>query len=507
MAYGGTYQLSLADSRFDNMIYATDLLKQRLDSTRKKNPEKPIKSSDVESTHISYVSRSFKPHIPVKHEYIRVSAQGNSTSISADRKTLTFTLPSTSDFLSDIVFHVKVKSVGSATNSTILYRFCDYLGIRLFEKVTLKYKGLVVDEYTSEDMQFYDKFEIKDDNRPGWEKCVGQQETKYAEFNNYYQQYTNVFMYKDGPQSSKYMHETFDLFIPAIFWFCKSPECAIKNKFIGTSERSIEIQINKLSNILKSYNGINLKSNTAFGAEIPLALSSLDVEINMYANQIYVSPDLGEIYSRSGNISLIRVHKQQKQIVNTPSGEILLNSLKFPIENIKFGFRDTDNKDDFNRWFLYGKPKTRVNLTKLYVNIVRWDPDPMTEAIETIPKESYETSSLEPVVSQLGLLSSGIEIYPIIDDKFYNAYFPLRYQGDKKTITPKDRCVYAIYFGLKPGKSTPSGYFTASTTRELYLKYNGNTISTSDPHELVICSDAINILVNIEDSIKLAFNL
>jgi hypothetical protein len=80
-------------------------------------------------------------------------------------------------------------------------------GVRLLKKVTFHSDQVIIDEYNRDDVIANSKFFMNEEQKRGWEKCIGQQEKKEANY------YANGFVanlyYKDGYQTPKLFHDTF----------------------------------------------------------------------------------------------------------------------------------------------------------------------------------------------------------------------------------------------------------------------------------------------------------
>jgi hypothetical protein len=80
----------------------------------------------------------------------------------------------------------------------------------------------------------------------------------------------------------------------------------------------------------------------------------------LYINNIFVNPEIHDIFIKRIGFSLIRVHRQQTIRTNKASEQILLNNLKWPVETIYCGMRPTANTDVTSTtmltdWHRYGE--------------------------------------------------------------------------------------------------------------------------------------------------------
>lgn len=112
-----------------------------------------------------------------------------------------------------------------------------------------------------------------------------------------------------------------------------------------------------------------------------------------------------------------------------------------------------------------------------------------------------------PVIKDIEIKAHGIIIYRNTHETFYNSYLPYRF-GNKMN-TPDDRGWYQINFNFNPGDHDPSGHINLSTAREFYINFTSrteNSISTSNPVEMIVLADAINFLLVKEGTAVLRYS-
>lgn len=74
----------------------------------------------------------------------------------------------------------------------------------------------------------------------------------------------------------------------------------------------------------------------------------------LWINNIFVNPEIHDIFIKRIGFSLIRVHRLQVIRVNKASDNLLLNQLKWPIETLYLGMRPTDNINTASTLMLTG---------------------------------------------------------------------------------------------------------------------------------------------------------
>ena len=302
MSQSGIFNLVLRDERFDPYFTASDYLRKRLTAIRAKRAEKGFENvqptfADLERSHIMYLRSLYQPFVAVACEYVRVQSSGDNSVLTNAGGKVEFTFPTYGHFTSDIVFHVRFADIGTAAPvlspapaPSPRYRFCAYPGMRLFRKVTYKSDQVMIDDYERDEVSLRNKFMIGVDQRSGWDRGLGQQELKTAEYFNS-NGFTGCVQYKDGLQTLKFLQESQDLWIPAQFHSCRDASHALLNDLIPNTQRTVEIELAPLREIVQQRNQLS-------GDVEPLAFDRVRMKIDMYVNNIFVNPEIGRASCR-----------------------------------------------------------------------------------------------------------------------------------------------------------------------------------------------------------------
>jgi hypothetical protein len=120
--------------------------------------------------------------------------------------------------------------------------------------------------------------------------------------------------------------------------------------------------------------------------------------------------------------------------------------------------------------------------------------------------QAFEASTLDPIISTIGVTAHGIALYKPANITFYNSYLPTRYMATSQNVTAGDASLWLIPFCTNPGGFAPTGYYNLSTGRELYINYTG-AISVAEPAEMVTTMSALNFLMRKGDSCILRYAL
>lgn len=474
---------------------------------------------DIAKTHINYVSRTYKPHVMVASEYIKVNAEGSTGRIGAAGGSATFKLPpNAGSFTSDIAFRVVIDPVRAADVATsaagagfnAAVRYCAYPGLRLLEKVEFTSDGQPIDDYTSLDAAFVNKFEVGKDRRAAFDRAVGQGALEELNF-NHVARATGVQYVRRGPQTVRTTQPKLEMFIPAMFDFCKSPDAALFNDDGNDTQREITLTLAPLADILFAYD--ESTTNPGLGPVAPpdsplaplplLASASVNVKIEMYVNNLYIPTEVRDVFSSRMGFSLIRVHKRQTKSVDQVNERgILLDKFKFPTEHMYVAFRRKANLNDPDHWHLMGYDDAPTDPLEQIIALCG-----RNDAGLTVRRPVRRVSSLAPLVTGVSMEEHGNILIPTLAPTFFSSHLPGRYANTHRgaVYAPDDRAAMLIPFAMHPGQDQPSGHLNLSTARELYLKYQSDSIDSANPAQLVICAQALNFLRRQGDKLALEY--
>ncbi len=509
---GGVFSLVLRDQRFDSFLDASDYLRQRLDAIRLRrkregHPNVQPTFIDIERTHVLYIHAAYRPYVATAAEYTKVQPSGDCTGFITDSGgTCDFTFPIYGHFTSDMAVHVRFAPVGSLTATaptaqTPYYRYCALPGVRLFDLTEFKSDSVLVDDYTPEDVILSSDFFVTSDARPGWERCNGQQALQEADY--LANGFTGCLIFRDGPQTPKLYQPAFDMFVPIQFGFCRDASAALLNDLIPNTQRTITIHLGRLSNIVEAL--IPDPQNVHHLMPTPLNFTKLKFEINLYVNNLYVNPEIHDVFASRVGFSLIRVHRRQRNQLQSAKGSFLMDQLKFPAEYFMLGFRLRSLATDFDRWYLMGAPPVRTDANKLVAPAMIWNSQ--LNMCQLVCREATEVSGLASLVQDLGVTAHGITLYPELPSVFYSSYLPIRYSLNSLVVSPADPGAFLVNFCLYPGKFNPSGYYNLSAGRELYVNFQLADDVGPGVVEMITSMAAVNFLIRRGDACSLRFSM
>lgn len=514
MSTGGIFTLITNDGKQDRMLMASALLSQRLHAIRQARAEKGESDTnptltDIERTHVLFMHAHFKPFAAIGYEYNKIP---NSNATLGSK--VQFSIPQFGDFFSDMVVHLKFTAPSTSFTGTAadasdvaLYRWCEYPGERVLQKVSFDVNGNPLDEYYPDTYNFHRQFRVSQDKLTGWCRNMGQELPKEGQF--IYPESGTAAPFparacvsvRDGHQTYKQTHSDLELFVPILFWFNTDPRLAIPSVAIPYGQRFLNIDLATKEQLLRVI--VNPAATTALTA--PTVTSPTLTNCDLYINNIFVNPDIHDIFIARIGFTLVRVHRRQVTNVNKASDSILLQQLKWPIETIYLGIRPTANQTintdvastgdqtsvidpQMEDWHRYGEI-TNAQQANANYNGVGTD---------------FHLKSEANHVSKLSITVHGIHIYNDIPAQFFNSYVPYHY-GGFNINTPTDPGVFMITFNLYPGTYQPSGHINVSRAREFYLSYTSSYVGSSTTADVVVNASAINFLLISDGSAVLRY--
>ncbi|ARA72066.1 hypothetical protein BNJ_00237 [Kaumoebavirus] len=168
----------------------------------------------------------------------------------------------------------------------------------------------------------------------------------------------------------------------------------------------------------------------------------------LYINNIFVNPEVHDIYIRRIGFTLIRVHRRQSIRLDKSQDEKLLNNMKWPIETMYIGARPTANLSSVTDWHKF------VQVTNNTINVPAVIPNsspPPTHQV-VVATAQYQTHT--PTLQTVTISAHSIPIYNQIPAQFFNSYIPTTY-GGHNINAPEDAGLLMVTFNLYPGSYQP----------------------------------------------------
>lgn len=388
MSTGGIFTLITNDGKQDRLMQATQLLNKRLltiEQARARDPK--IKDptptlADIEQTHIIFVNAHFKPFAAIGYEYSKTNPQSGATRLGGSE--IQFSIPQFGDFFNDMALHIKLGSV-TAVNAAYwtdpvnnpargeeLVRYVNYAGQRLTRNIKFDVNANPLDKYDTNVINMHQKFFVTPNKVAGWNRNIAQQMPHVgfqdvnsvggpsASFTGRGAGVRQQVSFVDGYQTPKPQQPALEVFQPLLFWFNEDPRLSIPSVCIPYGQRFIYVELCRPEELLQHLGAYpELDDPAAYPVVAP------DVEIcELYINNIFVNPEIHDIYIKRIGFNLIRTHIVQTQIATKSEDGFLLNSLKWPIETLYIGMRPKDNISTtdtkmLDSWNVYAQTTTR----------------------------------------------------------------------------------------------------------------------------------------------------
>ena len=495
----------------DQLLLANSLLRENIAEIKKRRAaagEADINPSlaDLERSHVLFVNSHHKPYVAIAFQYFKVSA--NNVTFNSD---VAISIPQYGDFFADMVAHVVVRAPTTSYSGAfstdadcVIYRHCDYPGERIFDQVNFEVNSNPIDSYTSETYVLHRQFCVPQDKLPAWERCMGQEAPAKATpalpiagGSAPVTAHTKTEVY-NGYQTYKRTHEDLQLWVPLLFWFNTDARLAFPSVSVPYGQRFITFSLTSADNI---YHAI---INPA--ADNPITSPKLSTPqistFDLYINNMFVLPEVHDIFIDRVAFTLVRVHRRQTQNLNKSSDSIHLVQLKWPIETLMFGFQPTVNR----------RANSNVSTRDSQESVVSADMEDWHRFCQVTNRTVSAAGVLgassdlnvkyeQPHITTLQLQAHSVDLFSVFPANFFNSYIPYRF-GGSDVCAPTDPGLYMYSFALHPGKYQPSGHFNTSRARELYLNYTSTFIGSEADRTATffVQAKAINFLLISEGS-------
>lgn len=348
MATAGIFTLITNDGKQDRMLMASQLLKRRLTAIRQARSAAGLKDTtptllDIERTHVLFMNAHFKPFAAIGFEYNKVAPDSGGPSLGS---TIRFSIPQFGDFFSDMCLYVRFNQAVYTPNAALgpedfdVFRYCDYPGERLCQNVKFDVNGNPLDEYTADVYNFHRQFLVQPNKETAWKRLVGQEVPHQAYLDQESQVQPNTrtkVEVCDGFQTPRATHPALEVLVPLLFWFNKDPRLAVPSVSIPYGQRFLHITLAKATDLLELVTPPNAVNDDGAYPQLTIA------DMHLFINNIFVNPEVHDIFIKRIGFTLIRVHRIQVQRVSDDNKNVLLNNMKWPIETLFVALKPVAN--------------------------------------------------------------------------------------------------------------------------------------------------------------------
>ena len=434
MTNGAVFQLISNDGKQDKILMATAFLNKRLAmiySARAADGQSDTTPTllDIEKTHVLFMNAHFKPFAAIGYEYMKTSPQSTQAALGTGGGQIVYSIPQYGDFFGDMAVHFVLNapsivrtddavatdtSNGGGASSAPGFRYCAYPGERLFSNVAISVNGNDLDSYTPNSTSMYRNFFVTPSRTLAWNRCMGQE----SPIDGWVRQpgtdstgatdaATGIFgastqsSYRmrsqllNGNQTPQLAPFSLDMWVPLLFWFNLDPRLAIPSVSIPSGQRYITLTLNAAS-LIYGLVPRGIGTWTAPRATLTAAANEVGAA-DLYINNIFVNPEVHDIFIQRVGFNLIRVHREHTASLQNASDNILLSSMKWPLETLYVGVRvtayaTTTTARHFDNWSSF---RTRT------VTAFAWNGVPVPYG--AVPLGNTGTAALTPSVSTNGV--------------------------------------------------------------------------------------------------------
>ncbi len=442
---------------------------------------------DIKNSHEIFLNSQFKPWVESTFEYSKTSVNSK----PQFGESVEFVVPSYGNFLSDMVFHIKIDKLMPESPEDKV-RYANMLGHKIIKKVKLFINNILIDEYPGEFYNAYYETYVSKDKKSAWLACIGQETAIEGEMvadpvNSHYRETKKIY---NGLQTLKNEQPVTELFIPLLFWFNLDKRNSILNNYnSGTVKIVIDLEqenqfITCLDTISELYNEKYIKPSI--------------LESELYTNHIFVSEEIQDIFTSRVGFNLIRIHKYAEINLDKDRDSIsLLSYLKYPTEEIIIYARPEENEKGIDSLNIWNKNKImNINYVKDCVVFQENGGD------YNIGINNFKIYETKEIFNCIELSFDGTTSYGADNPLFFSGYLPLI----SKNVFSKDNSIYYFPYNMMTREYNPSGYANLSKSKKINFYYESDFIEDKKNVKLYIHSIGINFLVFNNTSAMLNFS-
>lgn len=500
----------------ERFLTDTERLKNRLEELYLENLENAAETDstgsnratiyDIITTHNFYFKTFYKPFVACAHDYFKINSTfAASRALTNNGLKLEFALKDLNGyFINDQVLHIKFAAVGTQTTPSsenlpndpypaLRYKYCDLPGIRAVKQVTLYANELIIDQYTTEDLLLYYRTRLDSNKQPAWSNMLGQQQIKQGEYYNRDYFLNQVLQFTDGAQTAQPYQPELDLWIPLIFDYNLDVGRSLHNALLRSQQIRLVVELAPLDKLLQAIDPTD--------TIVPTGVQSHTItESSLYTKNIYLPPEINDLFTSRDNLSLIRVFRRQEKTLLTSAANLLLSGIKYPVEALTFGFRPSSNNTNttcaFTKWYKFCAISSKCFPIPAIINYAPSAP------VQRLVARTARIITETPIIDTLALKLHGNYLYMPTHEAFFANYTTATYPD---MVSTRSTGIYFISFAHYPLKYNPSGYINMDTAREIYLCYTSSYISNATPASVYISAKCINMLLYSDNYIKLKY--
>lgn len=451
---------------------------QRAQTGRISKESPTAKIADITTTHLLWIHRRFHPYVAMCHTFYATQVYSGTATLPAGGS-YQFDMEYAGEFYNKACVHVTFSSgtIGLDAGDAQYFAWSPMLGHKWIQDVEFRVNTSQLDKYDNHFMQSYYEFNVDEDSKPGYLRCIGQQVPEVARVEQFESAitatggvlgtvgYEEEVTVTNGPQTRKVTHDAIEMFIPLKFWWNYQSEESFCTLTVPNGQRIIKLNLEKLENLVQMYD----KDGTPIAYNVSKFTTRPEISnIELLVQNIYVNPDINDVYIDRIGFHLVRLHRYQDIVINSSSFNERLSLLKWPTEEIRIAIMPRENLTGtrIEDGFTYGvvSPQT-LNMAG------RWHGNPTT-AITTQLTATHRR--VYDILSTLTLTVQGMKLYDAFSAKFFKDFVPTKFSEERGRKVPRGNGWYMINFTAKPGNPQCAGHINISRSRETFLQ--GTTI-------------------------------
>ena len=476
----------------------------------------------------------------------------------------------------DLAENLLTPTIGNVPGSVVnnYVRYCEYPGVRLFAETRFEVSAARLDVYSSLAQIVVAKKSINPGKVNAWKKLVGQEvpieaysdPVAYAGTNGYTGlmgssviarngmpsaitlptmtvSYKTTKQYMSGLQTPQAAIPETQLWVPLWFWFNTDVHLAIPSAAIPFNNRYIKFNLAKKEDIISLapgnlYYSVAIDQFTTSGVSVSTPLASIvnstersipqladnsiisggDIqEMSLFINNLFIDPDVHEMYIRRIGFSMIRIYLEQSNDQNTTKQDILMQQFKYPVEFFFVGGRPVANLGATNSWrdwhrFQYINIDQVDNIGRSYGyyfvpnaappngDAAVWDKFPIQRRCGT-----DNIINATETIDSMRVYVSGVDLFEESPNQFYRDYVQYTF-GCETVNTQVDDGILMVNFSLFPWIYQPSGHFNVSRTNQFYVTIvSAGAAVSGQSISVYFCAKAINFLLIADGSCVLRY--
>lgn len=512
MSTATIYVLLSNDGEEDLVLTSDSLLSKRLRDIKAANEQKKAsmimqgikppnesttaKISDITATHLLWVHRRFYPYVAMAHTFYVTQVYSGSASL-ASGGSVQFDMEYAGEFYNKACVHAvfsqgSILQNGGAGADAQYWAWAPMLGHRWCLDTEYRVNTNSLDKYDNNFMESHFQFCVDKDRKDGYRRCVGQEVNETAKINQFESVITPTGgvlgalgwdeypVLRRGPQTRAIQHDAVEMFIPLWFWWNHASEESFCTLNVPNGQRIIKINLNTLSQMVQFYdkNGAPIPYNAALWNQAPV-LSTIE----LYVQNIYVNPDINDVYIDRIGFNMVRLHRYQAIVLNSTTFNERLNNLKWPTEEIRVAVQPNENQN-----YVLTNPGTYTSIcledcwtygvvSPTVLNMAgRWN---------SIVAGSAQTTAVARVfyniLTSLTVQTQGLKLYDAFPARFFECFTSTAFAEEKGRTVPEAPGWYLINLNAKPGSPYASGHINISRSRETFLAGTTQRLGTGAP--------------------------